>query len=129
MAAVATQDPARWNGEWRPLNLSESPDRAVEPHETFPAPVARPSGACWEMGQARGGKLAGSLVWAVPQQQDRESARCRLSHALRTPRGTLAWAGFKARATVHAGDCSPSVWRDWRMGTSGQPVTQAQTCV
>lgn len=67
MTAVATQDPARWNGEWRPLNLSESPGRGCK---TSPASVARPSGACWEMGQARGGKLANSLDWAVPQQQD-----------------------------------------------------------
>ena len=42
----------------------------------------------------------------------------------------LGGGGSGAEAAVHAGDCRPSVWREWRKSTVGQPPhLQVGTCV
>lgn len=65
VVAAATREPARRNGGWRPLNLSESPG----PGENLTRPSRQLQGVLGVLGDGGSsphGKLAGSSVWAVP---------------------------------------------------------------
>lgn len=82
---TATQESVRRNGEWRPLNISESPEQQRAPHVVIPVPVVRPErrmpgcGARSRAGSLRG-RQSGLLLRPQSGQADtRGGARRRLS--------------------------------------------------
>lgn len=111
VAAAAIREPAHRNRGWRPLNLGESPG----PGEalTRPSRHLQAVHAGW-WGSGSGGKLAGSSAWAGSAPAGSElTAHVGGCHVCEGHHGACRGAqGWRLGPAVHAGDCSPGVWRE-----------------